>query len=410
MSKEETDEEAKLNEAIKAHVESVAVTLGVPLSPTEKAEIISAMLELSKKVSWFRGVENFTYQMDLAEAPHAVTWKEFDAFFSAWNGDPTSKNVIDSVRAHSKRVERSRADVSVEILNAALQRYAEVLRQVDQVRTQTEIPALINEAQSLISLLECLVLEFGQISPPATRLPAKEIDQIFETLTVILKRSTPGIRDFCTRNETLLKNLIDRWAGDPTPLVDAVSPYGYYGSHRFEGEAAKALHGRLCSAVLPKLAAQVVNGFRQSDFFDLVWTQEKASLQARCILLKDPGPLWSGVRKEVLAVLKESSNNPVIQENVFELMLWFRHVLHERSGTGDANDLKKLLMDKELFDAIWGAATAAELTSVGTFQLNSLVLALNAIPVSVALPPWWESNLKEIALRHPEEIIQSEDG
>ena len=132
----------------------------------------------------------------------------------------------------------------------------------------------------------------------------------------------------------------------------------------------------------------------RQTFVNRVWTQDAGALQLRCILLAHDGPLWIGARKELLAVLKEAGTNQIVQENAYELLHWFGYLLKEQSGTGDTDNLKKLLQEKECLDAIWNSATAKTLSPHATIRLNNLVVSLKKMDVNVDLPPWWETDAK----------------
>jgi hypothetical protein len=55
-----------------------------------------------------------------------------------------------------------------------------------------------------------------------------------------------------------------------------------------------------------------------------------------------------------LAVLQEAATNQAIQENAYELLHWFEHVLGDRGDTGDGSNVKNLLSQQPLLDGIGG--------------------------------------------------------
>ena len=175
-------------------------------------------------------------------------------------------------------------------------------------------------------------------------------------------------------------------------------PYGYWGSRRFDGVHAEALHQRLSSAIKPRLAAQVIAGFHQQNFVRRIWTQDKGTAQIRCVLLAHDGPLWKDARKELLAAIQDAGGNQTIQDNIYDLLYWFDHGFSEGAQTGDAESLKQLFQDKELLAALWAAATARPLSPYSTIKLNNFVMSLKKINITVALPSWWEYTIKQIEL------------
>jgi len=262
------------------------------------------------------------------------------------------------------------------------------------VRGEEERPPLLKRAHTLIAMVECLVLELGRIDKPDKQIGPLQIEQVFEAITTILKSSHDPTGVLCIRNEKLLTHIIERWQGDVTPLIAVILPYGHWGSRRFDGPNASALHQRLSNAVLPKLATQVIAGIRQVDYVQRIWTQDRDSLQIRCLLFAHEGPLWKDARTELLLTLQEADNNQTVQENAYELLHWFEHILGERGETGDAISLKKVLLDKPLLDAVWSAATARPLNPYPAVGLNQFVLRLKSIGASVELPAWWDDAIK----------------
>jgi hypothetical protein len=394
------EEKEKLTGEIEKQVKAVDVSLNTKLDDAEKAEIVRAMMPLCSNIAlWFGGgAEVQVYQMNIAESPHAVTGKEFKEFCVEWDREPSAKNAKAWITDHANQVERLPIEVYRELLSTALDRYLKTVRQPDNVLLAEERLPILTRTQALISMIECLVLELGQIDTPDKLIGSDEIEMIFESFATNLRSYSGKTDDFCTRNEKLLNEIITRWQGDASPLVDAILPYGHWGSRRFDGPNAFALHQRLSAAILPRLAAQVIAGFRQPNFVQRIWTQDKGTAQIRCVLLAHDGPLWKDARKELLVAIQDAGGNQTIQDNVYDLLYWFDHGFSERAGTGDAESLKQLFQDKELLAALWAAATARPLSPYSTIKLNKFVQSLKKIEITVALPTWWEYTIKQIEL------------
>ena len=403
------EEKEKLTGEVEKQVKAVDVSLNTKLDDAEKAEIVRAMLPLCSNSSlWFGGgAEVQVYQMNIAESPHAVTGKEFKEFCVAWDRETSAKNAKAWITSHANHVERLPIEVYRELLSTALDRYLKTVRQPDNVLLAEERLPILTRTQALISMIECLVLELGQIDQADKLLGPAEIELIFESFAANLRSYSGKTDDFCTRNEKLLNEIITRWQGDVSPLVDAILPYGHWGSRRFDGPNAFALHQRLSAAILPRLAAQMIAGFRQPNFVQRIWTHDKGTAQIRCVFLAHDGPLWKDARKELLAAIQNAGSNQTIQVNVYDLLYWFDHGFSERAGTGDAENLKKLFQDKELLDGLWAAATARTLSPYATIKLNNFVLNLKKISISVNLPPWWEEAFKQTGIR-PEKTMDEQ--
>lgn len=382
-----SEEQAKLTEALKKQVDSVASGQDVKLSEIEKGEIIEAMIPLCSNISlWFGGgAEARVYQMNIAESPRAVTGKEFDEFVAAWRPAPSPETAEKWIANHSAEVERLRTDVYRELLAAALNRYPRILGAADSVRREEDRSLLLDEARMLIGIIECLLLKMGPIGQPDGRIGSEQLEQIFDSLTNILKSSPLPAGEFCYRNEALLNHIIEGWQGDVTPLTAVILPYGHWGSDRFDGQSARALHERLSKAILPKLTSQVIAGFREGGYVQRAHAQSTDSHQIRCLLLSPDSPLWKEGRAQLLATIQEAPTVEAVQENAYELLHWFELLLAERGETGDAANLKKLFLDTDLLGALWAAAAASPLGPYWTVRLNNFYLSLKQIGIKVAL-------------------------
>jgi hypothetical protein len=395
-----SDEKDQLTAEVTKHVEKVDLSQNAKLSPAERAEIVRALMPLCSNISmWFGdGAEVQSYQMNIAEAPHAVTRKEFKEFCAAWEIESSAKGAKAWIASHAIKVERQSIEVYRELLDSVLDCYLTKLGQRENVQLEEERQPILKQAQALSAMLECLVFELGQLDTPDKKLRPEELEILFEAVARNLQSSALATDNFCQRNEELLMQIIRRWQGDVSPLVDAILPYGHWGSRRYDGPNAQALHRRLSAAILPRLAAQVIGGLRESGYVHRIWTQSKEMLQIRCLFLAHDGPLWKDARKELLEAVKAVGSNRIVQENVYELLHWFYYGLTEKAGTGDAASLKKLFEDKELLDGLWAAATAKTLSPHATITLNNFVLSLKAVGISLTIPAWWDAAIKQIAL------------
>jgi hypothetical protein len=393
-----TDEKDELTGIVTKHVEAVDANHNANLSASDKTLVVQALIPLCLNVSmWFgNGAEVQSYQMNIAESPHAVTGKEFKEFCAAWGGESSAKAAKAWIASHAEKVERQPIEVYREIFEHALDCYLENLGRRDNVQLADERTAILKAAQTSIAMVECLVLELGRIDTPDKLIRPQELELLFEAFARNLRSQSVATDEFCKHNEELLLQIITRWQGDVAPLVDAILPYGHWGSRRYDGANARALHQRLSQAVLPRLAAQVIAGVRDAGYMHRVWTQKKGDIQIRCLILAHDGPLWKDARKDVLACLREADSNQLIQQNVYELLQWFDHMLNENAGTGDAENLKKLFQEKELLASLWAAATAKTLSPIATTRLNRFVLSLKKLGNSLTIPSWWEEAIKQI--------------
>ncbi|HEV2455360.1 MAG TPA: P-loop NTPase fold protein [Verrucomicrobiae bacterium] len=122
FSAKDGEKEAELNDVISKHVDKCAAACRVQLEPTERTEIFRALRSISSRIvtAWFgSGVDTLIYQMNVAESPHAVTWKEFEEFIERWNGHQAPATITAWIEQHSRCVMRSTEEIYHEILLAA---------------------------------------------------------------------------------------------------------------------------------------------------------------------------------------------------------------------------------------------------------------------------------------------------
>lgn len=409
FSAKDGQKEAELNEAISKHLEKCAAACKVQLEPNERTETLRALRSISSRIvsAWFgSGVDALIYQMSLAESPHAVTWKEFEQFTATWRTSQTSATVTVWIDDHSARVMRSAAQVYHELLRATLIRYDDSLRQISAARTADETPSRVENAKAFFSLLECLVLELGDVDMPDRQITDSDIDKLFETLTHILKSSGPPQLEFCKRNETLLMRMIEKWRDDITVLIEIICPYGHFGSDYFSGSAPHALHQRLTAAVLPKFVSQIVTCFRKTDYIlEHIWKNSKISQQIRCLFRMPDGPLWTTKRQELIGVLRDAGTDENIRGNACELLDWFRQHFSGQMpfNQGDAEAVKAILLNKDFLNPVWDAATVKPLAPRTAMQLNQFVTIVKKLGGNVDLPVWWEATIGAFKSTEPPE-------
>lgn len=132
-----------------------------------------------------------SYQMDVGEAPHAVTWEEFDQFFSEWQIDPKAKTARSWMLEHAKKVERSEPRVYAELFVAAIQSYVKILDQAETVFVADEKDPLVKKAEDLIGLLECLTFDLGDLDKNKKRIGAEELEKLFEKFAFLANSIGP---------------------------------------------------------------------------------------------------------------------------------------------------------------------------------------------------------------------------
>ncbi len=385
------EKEQKLDTAVSEEVQKAAASLGLTLDETDKKEIEKSLKAICFHVAAFMGLdpEDVAYQVNVAEAPAAVTRKEFDAFLTHWKsrqvGDTAKKWITD----HAQRVDRSELDVYRQLLSTAIRRYAEALHQADNVLAETEKPGFVTQAASLFALLNVLVFDLGSLTQATKQIGDAELALFVDKVVSMVASTRPVHAEFWPRNEAFIVKLFEQWASDVMPLIRVLSPYARRWSQHFNGEQGAELHKKLCGAALPKFGRQAIAAFHEEGFVQRLMQQEEDTFDSRCMIWDAQGPLWGPLRNELFQALSEAHSNRSIQTNAYELLHWF--VLgREGHVPGDPKAMQTLFSDQPVFDAVWNAAIASPLAPRGVYQLRELPKMVQPLGIKCEPPPWWQ--------------------
>ena len=393
---DDQEEKEQLNKAIETHLNEAIQINNIPLSQSDREEITAALRRLCSKVNiWIGGgFKNLAYQMDLAEAPHAVTWKEFDQFFFAWSVKPTRNSVQTWFANHATAIDRLPIEIQRETFQASIQRYAEALQTAETVLTESDKGAAIKKTELLLKLIECLIFDLGQVDKSEKSLDGEDLALLFGKFISFAGSLNPVHMQFQSRNEALLFRLVKEWVPDVMPLVKVLKPFGYFPGGAFDREDTHKLRDNLCKSLLPGLASQVIDRFREPGFTEDLYDRENEMYAIRGIILESKGPMWVDFRQKTFAVLRESASNSVVQENVFDLLRFFDYKLRKEQGSVDALHVKDLLSDQDIAASLWAAVIAAPLSPSATALFNQMMPGFRAAGAEFILPDWWDENLK----------------
>jgi hypothetical protein len=391
MGVRDDDRGKKTREAITEHVASTAKKNAVSLEEPERLELEGAMLTLCARINPFIAMaESLSYQFNIAGAPAAVTWKEYDGFFTQWHSNQTSETISRWIDQHSRLVDRDKLEVYREVLNASVRRYAEILHQADYVLTQSERPQLLDQASSIFALLECLVFDLGQLEQKTKLIGPAELELIVDKFASFANSRQPIHKESWPRSEAMILKLFEKWQPDATPLMHVLNPFNNLRFRDFDGAGASGLHSQLCAITLPKFALQVIANFRQSGFVEHLI--DNTGDPARRMLLDAKSQIWSQCRTGMFATLAEANSNSLVQENAYHLLLGLLNMRGtQRLDTNQT--VESPLSHQALFDALWNAATASTLASRAVYQLRELPTVLQQAGIKCEFPQWWKDTL-----------------
>jgi KAP family P-loop domain len=390
------DDAPEKKDLLLKHIDEVASKHGVELQNDQKEEIQSLLEKLcsAQNIMLWINADNLSYQLSIAEAPHAVTWKEFDELIAEWGKNEKTETIQAWIQTHVKRVSRLPVEIYTELFQATVTRYAQLLHDGDTTLTNTNQAALIASATSVLNLLNALTSGLLQSGLHPGCLDAAALEFAFDKFASVVRGTGRVHSNFCAQNENYLPSLLANWQGDITPLVKVLHPYRHYPPHSFDQGPARDLYKKLRASLLSKLAQQVVRDLAEPDFGTRVFSEESDTHEIRQLLLSPQSPLWTECKVQALSVLKEASSKPEIQENAYELLHLFDYKLREESGSSDGQAVKSLLAQKDIREAIWGAATATPLSALAAGRLQRLAKTMAAQGNTLPYPAWWDETIK----------------
>lgn len=394
--KEDKDKGELIN-LIREQLEGSSKKLGIALPENEKERILVLLRRLVEtSSSWVVNPTAVAYQVHIAEAPHAVTWKEFDGFLTYYEEQQIPERITAWLADHSAKVERSEDDVYRELLVAVVQRRDSELHKAADAKLDAEMQPHLRMAAFLLSLLEHLVLSLGNLDKDEKRLREEELKTILGAMFSFLAwRGKKEYRDQREKEKAFLRKLVDGWKGDVTPLVRILKP-DQDPRDPFMSSEERNLRIELIHKILPRFAHHTLGRFRQEEFVKRVFRDGEGEYAVRKLLLDVDGYLWKGLRKEASELLAGAGNDPKLQLNAVELVYRFDHKLRQEPSFSETKDIEKLLKNKREIQALWAAATVKPLNLRMVGQLRGFPDALEKFGVKVKIPRWWKRILTQL--------------
>lgn len=391
-------EEAKLDKLISEHVDRTVKAQGVTLSDPERQQVIAAMTDLAERLDVWSGIrkENLVYQLHIAEAPAAVTWKEHDQFVATMAKMCTATAANQWIDKHAQSVSRSSSEVFIELFHATVRSRQEALSRVAEESTQKKMYPALQKADLLMKILEVLTFELENICVTDKRLSASDFKIVLESLLYYSGfTDLPVYRKYRARESRYLRKFVQKWGAPVSPLIEVLEPYSDSFHRSFESKEAQEQYRVLADYVIPRFAKEILGRFGELGFVQNIVRRQGEVHNIKCVLLDVDGPLWRGLQTGVLKALRTADRDDGLHDNVYNLITWFDYKLRREQGYKDTEAAKKLLQDHKLGPALWNAVVARPLNPRAIGSLKEIAGRLETIGVNVRLPKWWAREPKE---------------
>ena len=226
------EKEEKRLQAISEKVNAVISGLSTPSEHGDEENIAKCIGAIAGRLNAWRGTnpEILFYQFHLAEAPHAVTWMEFDSFVEEIGLDESSGSKAGAwIAKHSEELGQPNGQVFSELLSAAIGRRTDHQSRAADAMPGKEMNAELDQADRMLQIVELLMFRCeapeGQrwaIEPYHLTLLFEQVRQYFEW------RRTSKYRAARKKEGALLTKLfkLDASAIEPSIRISRNTPMG----------------------------------------------------------------------------------------------------------------------------------------------------------------------------------------
>lgn len=397
MSSMENTNEDRVGKHLTDALDEACRELGMELEAEKRVRIISVLQRIADSTDvWLNESKTLSYQIHVAEAPHAVTWKEFDAFRAAWEAKPESATAEAWMTKHAGVVGRRRNDIYLEVVDATIRSRDALLSQAGDAAIDSEVLALLQQADRLQTLLEQLIFSLGGHNSATKCFGEDQIKQIIESLFRYAAWTVKNEdRTMRARERAFLRRFVTDWAGDVTPLLNVLKPFSEMHEAMIRKDVA-ALRNELHALVVPRFAEQVISGLGEQGYVERVVRRGEGTFDIKCILLNVDGPLWHGLRPKVSTLLRQANENVNVQMNAFEMVNWFDYKMRSEAGLSETQAAEKLLSTPWICRELWTAATAKPLNPRYVGPLRDFRQRIKKQGITLTVPHWLRRPLKEL--------------
>ena len=389
----------KVKEVLSERLKTTKDRLNIKLTTGDEEKILNIFKRISEFANpWIYNRKLISYQMHIAESPHAVTWKEYDELFEKWLGEPNAKTAEDWLNNHVNKIGHNKEKAYLEVLSATISSRGINLNKIADSTLNSEMKPLFEIANAHLTLLEQLVFDIGGISLEYKMLGEVQIKEMISSLFCFLTWSNKNeYRKLREREKKFLLRLVKDWYGDVTPFMNILNPF-MDSSDPFSDEILRTFKKQLCDIVVLRFANQVLKHFGGQGFIQKIMHRDENNYNINRILLDIEGVFWRGMRKEAIAMFKTAEEDENIQMNAVKLCHWFDYKLKSEPGLSDTIAVEKILGDKMICTAIWNAATVTPLNPRYVGHLRDFPARVKKCGVLLKLPHWWKRALKELGV------------
>ncbi len=344
-----------------------------------------------------RSSQAFRYMCELANRPHALTWKEFRAIRAKWESDPRPALLKALIEGHAKGRGVSVDDVDREIFETILLDRGKVLEEAAQAKPLPEHEEFADRAGRSLLMIQQFLGELGGLD-------AQRFEKLYEQAKYWIGFcKNPGDLALRGQEEDTVVRLLSAASDElSTELLECLLPSSFDPD---VGDGSSALREQLrrkcMSVVAPKAAKEAVSFLARPGGIQSLTERDRFPAVKYC-LFKSDSPIWKGeIRIEFIALIRSGRDDCTVYSNVSDLFdLMVRGLRRGGDSSIDTSDVGSLLSNQEFSKAMWDTVTSRPIQyrmQMSYIESRQLLIQNGVPEAALALTDELKSRLEEDA-------------
>ncbi|MCP5535817.1 MAG: hypothetical protein H7A51_06225 [Akkermansiaceae bacterium] len=378
-------EEEQTKQALAEFIE----TLDGTVRKEHEDDIRRCIEAIVSKVDAWTGIygESLQYQFHLAESPHAITWKEFDAFFEACS-IPDENQINQWGDQHIQAIEEQKHRVINELLASSISRRKQHLDKAANTTTKKELNAQMMEASKSLKIIQVLIAKTNGA------FLKNHFDAILDQIAEYFSwENEPKYRVARREEKKFLFIIFDMNSPDWQIWIEIIGLHPWHRDRGLDRPEWKKFEAELREALRDRTSLWLIESFFTiPNFLRSIFSSEENGNQLKSLFLDPKAPIWTTHKKKFLKQLK--GRNPDLQHNCYRLL---SSLLGIADGGLESSQAKELLADKELITSLWKQCLSNPLNPrmVGSLRISRDKLTTE-YKIECPVPKWWDRTCAEL--------------
>jgi hypothetical protein len=334
-------------------------------------------------------IEALRYQVQLADRPHSVTWKEFRGFFlNHWKPGKQVSDINFWVTHHATNRSTSSSEVAAQLYDTALMYREDALMQAAESTELDEQEEALVDAASCLELIQVLWTEGLKCVGEGFFATAENFVALLDAVERWLAvHDSPKDATAREQERRVLRRCVDLESADAVALLEAISPWA--GPEL--APASAALRDDLAARLEPRVAAQVLALFGQRGGLSRLREPGK-KLGHKYVLLRCASPLWTApLRTDLSGVLAQAGRDPTVHRNCVDLIALLGEACEGGVESVTEAQARELLGSPGVVELLWQAVLARRIQARAAEALlgrRARLISLGLPEASVPIPGW----------------------